>query len=78
LVLYIKDSWKISNRSTCRHTNFSIRARKSHQTSDVIVGIEMATLLIMMATLLAHFKGNKLGLNLGGDEKDGMVLAGYL
>ena len=38
----------------------------------------MATLLIMMATLLAHFKENNLGLNLGGVEKDSVVLVGCL
>jgi len=36
----------------------------------------MVTLLIMMATLLAHFKENKLGLDLGGVEKDGVALVG--
>jgi hypothetical protein len=38
----------------------------------------MATLLIMMATLLAHFKENKLGLDVGGVEEDGVVLEGCL
>jgi hypothetical protein len=38
----------------------------------------MAILLIIMAMLLVYFKGNKLGLNLGGNKKDGIVLVGYL
>jgi preprotein translocase subunit SecG len=38
----------------------------------------MATLLIIMVILLTHFKGNKLGLNLGGNKKDNIVLVGYL
>jgi hypothetical protein len=78
LVLYIKGSWKISNRSTCRHTNFLVRACKSHRTFGVIIGIEMAAILIMVAALLAHFKENKLGLDVGGVEEDGVVLEGCL
>ena len=38
----------------------------------------MATPLIMMATLLAHFKENKLGLDLGGVENNSIVLVEYL
>jgi hypothetical protein len=38
----------------------------------------MATLLIIMVILLVYFKGNKLGLNLGGNKKDSIVLVGYL
>ena len=38
----------------------------------------MATLLIIIVTLLAHFKENNLGLNLGGIEKDSIVLVKYL
>ena len=78
MVLYIKGSWKISKGSACRNTKRSVRARKSHRTPDVIIGIEMAAALVVMATLLAHLKENKLGRDLGGVKKDGVALVGYL
>jgi preprotein translocase subunit SecG len=38
----------------------------------------MAILLIIIVILLTYFKGNKLGLNLGGNKKDSIVLIKYL
>ena len=38
----------------------------------------MATLLIIMATLLVYFKEKKLGLNLEGVKNNNIILVGYL
>ena len=38
----------------------------------------MATPLIIIATLLTHFKENKLGLDLGGVKNNSIVLVEYL
>ena len=55
-----------------------VRAYKSYQTFNIIIGIEMAILLIIIAMLFTYFKEKKSGLDLGGVRNDNIILIRYL
>jgi hypothetical protein len=55
LICSIESPWKVSEIATRRHTHCLTLTGKGCWASGVIIGVMMATLRVVAATLIAHF-----------------------